>query len=170
MVIDKGSPVVVGRIGRTVGVSGWLRVISFTNPQDNLLKLNSWLVKDLKTASWQKFPYQLKKHAKTILVKFSGYESPEQAKCLTGAEIAVSRNELLPLDVGEYYWVDLLGIKVVNVAGVELGVIKELMATGSNDVLVVVREKSRVLIPFLDWVVLEVNLADHRMVVDWDGV
>jgi 16S rRNA processing protein RimM len=75
---------------------------------------------------------------------------------------------LPPAPEGEYYWTDLIGLTVINREGVTLGQVDHLLETGANDVLVVKGERER-LIPFLlELVVLEVDLAQRMLRVDWE--
>ncbi len=90
------------------------------------------------------------------------------ALALAGEWIAVPRGQLPPAPEGEYYWVDLIGARVSNLDGDELGEVVRMMATGANDVLVVRGERER-LVPFvLGHHVSEVDLARRRIVVDWE--
>ena len=85
-----------------------------------------------------------------------------------GREIAVERDQLPELANDEYYWTDLEGLQVRTCAGVTLGRVDHLLATGANDVLVVQGEREH-LIPFvLGSVVKAVHLSDGWMEVDWD--
>ena len=69
---------------------------------------------------------------------------------------------------GEYYWADLVGLRVETVDGVELGRIEQLFETGSNDVIVVQGDRER-LVPYIwEQVVREVDLEAGVMRVDWD--
>ena len=72
-----------------------------------------------------------------------------------------------PSKPGEYYWVDLEGLKVATVDGVELGTISHLFNNGANDVIAIKGERERYL-PYTPDVVREVDLDGGRMVVDWD--
>jgi 16S rRNA processing protein RimM len=74
---------------------------------------------------------------------------------------------------GEFYWLDLIGLQVINQQGVELGVVDHLMETGANDVLVV-RDKKQAnkeqLVPFvIDKFVKSVDLENKTILVDWDA-
>jgi 16S rRNA processing protein RimM len=76
---------------------------------------------------------------------------------------------LAPCEDGEFYWTDLEGLRVVTSRGEELGVVDHLIATGSNDVMVVRGDRER-LIPFLlGQVVRDVALNEGVIVVDWDA-
>ncbi len=66
-----------------------------------------------------------------------GIEDREQARRLMGVDIAIYRDQLPPLPDGEFYWYDLIGLDVINRAGVALGKVIEVQETGANEVLVV---------------------------------
>jgi 16S rRNA processing protein RimM len=104
---------------------------------------------------------------KALVAQLEGVNGKEQSDALRGMQIAVPRNELPPAEEDEYYWNDLIGLSVCNLQGEALGSVTELMETGANDVLVVDDAAVRRLIPFVATVVLEVNLAERRIVVDW---
>ena len=67
----------------------------------------------------------------------------------------------------EYYWDDLVGLAVSNLQGDALGAVTEMIATGANDVMVVVSGDSKRLIPFLGHVIQKVDLAGRKVLVDW---
>ena len=103
------------------------------------------------------------------VAQLQGCENREQAEQLTHAKIVVPREDLPPLPAGEYYWCDLLGLRVINLQGIEFGQIDQIFPTGANDVIVVKNEKTRA-IPYLkDKVVIEVDLQQGFMRVDWDA-
>lgn len=105
---------------------------------------------------------------KFILAEVEGYDSREQVASLTNREIAVNRVQLKKLKPNEFYWHQLIGMTVANTAGVSVGIVDDIMATGSNDVMVVLGERRR-LIPYLPGDVV-LNIDDiHRVItVDWD--
>ena len=109
-----------------------------------------------------------RRHGKAVIARLGGYEDRDTARELVGAEIAVRRDQLAEITEGEYYWADLVGLKVVTVSGKDLGIVNHLIETGANDVLVVVGERER-LIPFIrDEVVVAVDLDRGEIRVDWD--
>lgn len=160
------DPVEVGRFGKAFGVLGWIKVISFTIPEDNILKFKPWLIK--KNGLWEEIYFEdSKKHAGSVVVKLLGCDSPEKASEFTNIKIAVKREQLPKLKDDEHYWHDLIGLKVINKTGDELGVVHGLMETGSNDVLVVIGEK-RILIPYISDVIVEIDLKDKLVRVNWE--
>ena len=105
---------------------------------------------------------------KHILTRIEGYAEREDVAGLTNLDIAVRREELPDLDPGEHYWHQLIGMTVMTRDGSVFGTVREIMATGSNDVLVVVGER-RYLIPYLpDVVILDVDTLKYQITVDWD--
>jgi 16S rRNA processing protein RimM len=104
-----------------------------------------------------------------VIAKLEGYDDRDEAMQLVGALIAINLNQLKPLDQDEYYWRDLIGLRVVNQQNVELGVVDRLFETGANDVLVVKDETQERLIPWtLGHAVLEVDIEQGVIQVDWD--
>lgn len=158
---------VVGVLGRTYGVKGWLKVNSYTSPQENILDFADWLWEQ--NGNWVKIPMDPPKaHNQGVIAHVHGYDQPEIAKQLTGKKIAILRSELPVLEADEYYWTDLQGCLVVTTSGVELGRVDYIFETGSNDVLVVKGERER-LIPLLTGsVVQNIDLEDQLIHVDWD--
>ena len=158
------------RLGRVLGpwgVKGWIKVYSYTDPRENIVAFPVWsLERDGRRRTMQ--IEQGRRHGRQVVVKLSTVDDRDAAELLAGSEIMVERAELAPCDAGEYYWTDLEGLRVVTSAGVELGEIDHLFDTGSNDVMVVVGDRER-LIPFLvDRVVQRVDLDEGVVIVDWD--
>ncbi len=164
---DDSDWVVVGRFGRPHGVKGFVTVLSFTEPRDNILHYTDWHAR--LNNQWQPLPLQnLEMNNKFILTQVEGYRDRDEVARLTNIEIAVKREQLPVLQQGEYYWHQLQGMNVVSLQGVLLGSVSEMMATGSNDVLVVIGEK-RHLIPYLPGrSIIEVDDSQRVITVDWD--
>lgn len=157
----------MGRISGLYGVRGWVKVYSYTAPRENILSYASWHLR--RQEGW--VPVQLaggRGQGKGVVAHLKGYDDRDAAAALVGTTIAVRRSELPEAAEGEYYWSDLIGLKVLNLQGVELGIVAALMETGANDVLVVEGERER-LIPYTPGeAVQSVDLAAGRLTVDWD--
>jgi 16S rRNA processing protein RimM len=157
----------VGRIGRAHGVQGWVNVISFTEPKENILSYSPWQLRWQN--NWKTISVESSRIlADSIIVKLSGCNDRDLAKAYTDCDIAIGPEQRLPLNVGEYYWTDLIGLTVINQDGVTLGQVMDLMETGSNDVLIVKGKKEH-LIPYLpkDFVV-DIDLNTKIIQVIWD--
>ena len=95
--------------------------------------------------------------------------SPGAIEAMRGTEIYVPRSALPPPSEGEYYWVDLEGLRVVTVDGVSLGVVSHIFATGANDVLVARDDERERMIPFVvPQYVTSVDFDNNVVTVDWD--
>lgn len=160
--------VVVGRIGSTYGVQGWLKIFSFTNVMKDILNYTPWYLEN--GNEWKRIQINSgREHGKSLVAHLSGYDTPEQARALTGKKIAVKRSQLPVLPKDQYYWNDLQGLIVIDQHGKELGKIVYLLETGSNDVLVIEHQGKEYAIPYLPGkVVMNIDLAHQTMRVDWD--
>ncbi len=156
----------VGKIAGPFGVRGWLKVRSFVEPAESLLHSKLWRLgakQDFR--EWKLESGRL--HGRFLAVKLAGCEDRDAAQALAGLEVLLSREELPALSENEYYWDDLIGLRVINTDEVELGRVTELMETGANDVLVVQGEEER-LIPYVwEQVVQRVDLEAGILRVDW---
>ncbi|WP_392551880.1 ribosome maturation factor RimM [Orbus wheelerorum] len=166
--------IIVGKLGSSYGIRGWLRVFSFTEQPNSLFDYKPWYI--LKAGEWQEVVVEsFKPHNQDIVVKIKGIDDRDDANTLTNFEIYVDATKLPSLNDGDFYWKDLIGCKVVTVNGYDLGQVTDLMETGSNDVLVVKANlkdafgaKER-LIPFVeDQFIKQVDLSAKQITIDWD--
>ena len=108
-------------------------------------------------------------HGRGVVMKFSEVPDRDTAYGLIGAELAMNGSGYLRRRCGAYaYWADLLGMRVENRDGVQLGMIAGFIETGANDVLVVQGDRERLIPWVLDQYVLDVDLAARQVRVDWD--
>lgn len=172
--------VILGRITGVYGVKGWLKVFSYTDPMESIVDYSPWYIRpeNRKKSPWTKLKLKAgKRHAKTVVVKFEHCNDRDAAQAYIGSEIAIESGQLEDLgDSDEYYWHDLIGLRVINQQGIELGVVKKLMGTGANDVLVVASETEsdeaevkEHLIPWtMHMAIIAVDLEQGVIEVDWD--
>lgn len=163
--------VVMGRIVAPYGIKGWIKVQPFTQHQRGLLDYPVWQVGQ--DDAWQPRSVETAKvHGNAIVARLDGVADREQAVLLQGMRIAVSRDDFPAPDKGEFYWADLVGLKVVNAAGVTLGNVTRVFETGANDVLVVkgdMKDERERLLPFIATVIRQVDIAGGTITVDWDA-
>jgi 16S rRNA processing protein RimM len=117
---------------------------------------------------------EVKNHSGTVVASAQGMDDRNGAESLRGARIFVSRASFPAAADGEYYWVDLLGLQVVNREGLLLGLVRDLMSTGPQTVLVIESEPEAEggkpverMIPFVAAFVDAVDLPGRRITVDW---
>ena len=166
---------VVGKLGSTYGIRGWLRVYSSTEYAESIFDYQPWFLKI--KGQWQ--PTELeswKHHNHELIAKLKNVNDRETAQSRANIEIGVDLSVFPQLEEGDYYWHDLIGCNVVNLEGYAMGTVTEMMETGSNDVLVVRANskdafgKQERLIPFLyEQVVKRVDLTTKVIEVDWDA-
>lgn len=160
------SKVTVGRFGAAHGVHGWLKVISFTVPAENILHYSPWFI--LTKKQWQTVQIlDSKLQNGQVLVKIMGCDSREEVRKYTNIEIFTPRSELPSLAKDEFYWADLEGLAIRTSNNVELGTVDHLFASGANDILVVKGDRQR-LIPYIKDVIKKVDLVERVIIVDWD--
>lgn len=163
----KPEPVVLGRITGLFGVRGWVKVFSYTEPREAVLNYKRWLLR--KHDEWQSVTVaEGKRHGKTVIVRVEGFDDRDRSAELIGSEIGTPRDEMPEAGEGRYYWSDLEGLRVVRDDGSELGTVEYLLETGAHDVMVVTGETER-LIPFVrDKVIVDVDLDEGLITVDWE--
>jgi len=158
---------VLGRISGVFGVRGWVKIYSYTDPREAVLNYESWFLGhdgDWRPASVA----EGQRHGKTVVARLDGFDDRDQAATLIGNEIAVTRDALPETEGGHFYWHDLEGLQVLRSDGSKLGTVAYLLETGAHDVMVVKGEVER-LIPFVnDEVIVDVDLANGVITVDWE--
>jgi 16S rRNA processing protein RimM len=156
----------MGRVRAPHGIKGWVKIQPFTQDTEGLLDYAEWWVG--REGQWQsRRVEEAAVHGATVIARLEGCNDREAAASLKGAEVAVPRSELPAAGTDEYYWDDLIGAEVVNQAGQRLGAVESLLETGANPVLVLKAERER-LIPFIAGVIVQVDVAGRRVVVDWE--
>ncbi|MGV6988288.1 ribosome maturation factor RimM [Testudinibacter sp. P80/BLE/0925] len=164
----------VGKLGSTYGIRGWLRIYSSTEQQESIFDYQPWYL-NIK-GQWQATELESwRYHSNDLIVKLKNVDDRDAAHALTNVEIGVSADNFPALEEG-YYWHDLIGCQVINLQGYQLGVVSDMMETGSNDVFMVKANlndafgKQERLIPYLEeTVVKRVDLATKTIEVDWDA-
>ncbi len=172
--------VILGRITGVYGVKGWLKVFSYTDPKESIVDYSPWYIRpeNRKKSPWTRVKLKAgKRHAKTVVAKLEHCNDRDQAQAYVGSEIAVDLSQLEDLsDSDEFYWHELIGLRVINQQNIELGVVKKIMETGANDVLVVATEGEGAeteykehLIPWtMHIAIIAVDLEQGIIEVDWD--
>ncbi len=166
---DEASLTVIGKIVGVYGIKGWLKVLSFTRPKENILKYGPWLVKQNNV--WLEMQLlEGKQHGKGLIASFAGIIDRDEAMTLVGSELAIERDQLPVPKEGEFYWHDLINMQVINKQNEILGVVTEFLETGANDVLVVETEKQRYLIPYVqDVYIKDIDIEQGVIQVDWQS-
>lgn len=159
--------VIMGRVAAAHGIRGWVKIQPYTEHIDSLLDYERWWLGH-EQGPWRKVKVgQCEVHSKTLVAQLPDCPDRNAAEKLKGLLIAVPRSSLPAQGEGEYYWSDLIGLAVVNEAGVLLGTVAKLLETGANDVLSVQGDGGETLIPFVASAVRLVDLKNKTIYVDW---
>jgi 16S rRNA processing protein RimM len=179
----------VGRILDAWGVKGWVKVLPHSTDPEALFSAKSWFLQAPDAKFRPGFTTfsgtvcvdvsEIKMHSGSVVAKFTGVDDRTAAQALRATRIFLPRSSFPPASRDEYYWVDLIGLSVVNREGVVLGLVRDLMSTGPHSVLCVeyttggpasAGTKATVaerMIPFVSAYVDAVDIPGKRITVDW---
>jgi 16S rRNA processing protein RimM len=176
-VFTPDNRLVIAKISAVYGVKGWLKIHSFTDPISNFLGYSD--VYFCCSGKWQRAEFdECRPHGKGIVGHLVGVDDRDSAARFCGLELAVSAEVVPRLDADEFYWHQLIGLKVKSLlpSGEEclLGEVSHLLETGANDVLVVKKCQGSIddrerLIPYVPGqFIRDINLETALILVDWD--
>lgn len=154
--------IIIGKVGAPHGIRGELKIYSLSDFPDRFSLLKSVYVGDelltVKSVRYQN---------SVVLMSFAEYDNRETAATLTNKMLSVKREDAMPLEEGQYYVGDIVGLEVFDEEGVSLGFVKDILKTGSNDVYVVAKKKEakQLLVPALKSVVLKISVDEGKMLV-----
>ncbi len=157
---------VIGRVAAPHGIRGELKVRLY-NGESNLLEQVQELA--LRQGEAEPVLWRVRGARPTPrgwLLRLAGLGDRTAAELWQGADVLVHPDALPEPDEDEFYYRDLVGLAVEDTHGKALGVVESLFDTGSNDVLVVRSGEREVLLPFIDDVIVEVDIQGGRLVVD----
>ena len=155
----------VGQIVNTFGINGFVKVYPYVDDVsrfDNLKKVNIKSKKEEKELQIEDVKYQ----KNMVLVKFKGIDKIEDAEKLRNSYIEIDRADAIPLEEGQYFIADLLGLDVYLDTGEKLGILDDIYNSGSSDIYVVKNELGKqFLLPYIDDVVKQINLEEGKIIV-----
>lgn len=159
------SLILIGKVAATHGIRGQLRIVSYSGHFDSLLVADAVILKEPSGKSGSFKVAAARLHGKKLLLSLDGLADINLVQHLVGAEIYLRLDQLPATEEGEYYWHELIGLKVVTVAGEPLGVLQSIIETGSNDVYVVKSAARELLIPALADIITAVDLSAGIMTI-----
>lgn len=180
-----GDAIELGRIQEAWGIKGWVRIQPHSADTAALLTSSAWFLQPPEARFARGFSAftgvvlaevaEIKAHADGIVARLAGLDDRTGAEALKGVRIHVPRSAFPVTPEGEYYWVDLIGLDVVNREGVHLGRVRDLLPTGPHSVLVMEyaetvdgqEQTAERMIPFVAAYVDDVDLKARRITVDW---
>ncbi|NIM41807.1 MAG: ribosome maturation factor RimM [Hydrogenophaga sp.] len=175
----------LGRIQDAWGIKGWVRIQPHSADTDALFASRDWFLQPPEARFARGFSVfkgcvvlrvaELKAHAEGLVARIEGIDDRNLAESLKGCRISLPRSAFPEPEAGEFYWVDLIGLTVVNREGEELGVVRDLMSTGPTSVLVLEyletvdgeERSAERMIPFVAAYIDDVDRAARRITADW---
>ena len=166
---DPGRRILLGRVNGAFGIRGEAKLESWTEPRDAIFRYQPWILRDAQGNERELRGVRGKLSGKYVVATLPDVSDRDAVEAMRGTEIYVPRSALPPPSAGEYYWVDLEGLRVVNAEGVDFGTVTHIFATGANDVLVARDGERERMIPFVQpQYVTSVDFEAGLVTVDWD--
>lgn len=167
----------VGRILDAWGIKGGLKVQAYSADADALFSAKRWYLRSVGPKPGQLIlaVRSVREQGEGIVATAEGVDDRNAAEALRGHEILIARSDFPRTPDGEYYWIDLIGLDVVNREQQALGRVIGLIDTGPHCVLRILppgvvepaKPDQERLIPFVEAFVDDVDLAAKRITVDW---
>jgi 16S rRNA processing protein RimM len=164
--------VLVAHISGAFGIAGWVRLKPYSAEASALTSAKTWWLD--KPALHDVEVMQVRAQGEDVVARLMGIEGRDAAENLRGATVQIRRAHFPPLGEEEFYWVDLIGHSVINLAGEPLGEVVGLIDNGAHPILRVqpptLSDKAapEMLIPFVDQFVNKVDQLNRLMTVDWE--
>ena len=153
----------MGRVAGAYGVRGWIKVVPLAGVAEGLAAAKEW-----RLGGDRRRVERARRHSATVIAKLEGVDTPEQARALKGRPVSVPRDALPQAGEGRYYLADLVGLDVVNARGEKLGVVRQWLTNGPQDVMEVAGDRVR-LVPWVAAIVAAVDLEAGRIEVEWEA-
>lgn len=162
---------VLGRVSAPFGIKGWLKIQPFGDDPLSWAEMPEWWISpdaDAPPEQWRATrQLACQQHGPGLIVQLEVSSDRNSAEALKGWFVGAPREAMPAPADDEYFWGDLIGMQVVNLAGESLGKVDSLLSTGAHDVLRIIDDESERLIPFVANYVIEVDAKDGCIRVDW---
>ena len=158
--------ILIAKIQAHQGLNGWLKVYSYSESKKKFSNYKHFFV--IKNETYVRLDVEDIQVTKSIKIKFKNFSLREDSDEYIGKNLYIDREQLVELDDNQYYWNDLIGLDVYLEEGEQIGVIKDIIETGSNDVLVIKGSKGgEILIPYVfGESIKKVILNEKKIIID----
>ena len=155
----------VGTITQPFGIKGEMKVFPHTDDPARFKKLKKLYI--LEKGSYREFELESAKMAfPLVILKFKGIDTPEDIRMFRQKDIYILREDASPLEEGEYYFADIIGMEVTDDNGISRGKITDILQTGANDVYEITSEDgTSFLLPAIKECILKVDTAENKMLI-----
>jgi 16S rRNA processing protein RimM len=158
--------ILIAKIQAHQGLNGWLKIYSYSESKKKFSNYKHFFV--IKNETYVRLDVEDIQVTKSIKIKFKNFSLREDSDEYIGKNLYIDREQLVELDDNQYYWNDLIGLDVYLEEGEQIGVIKDIIETGSNDVLVIKGSKGgEILIPYVfGESIKKVILNEKKIIID----
>lgn len=167
--------IAVGYIFNSYGIQGWIKIKPYSVDGTALLHVKHWWLNKPKLTLFKKV--QAKHHGNHMLAKLIGINTCNAAKELKGSIVFIQRENFPVLVNNEFYWVDLIGLTVINLQAEYLGIVQNLIDNSAHTILCILLSKKQItnknkvitelLIPFVDLFIKSIIIIEKKIIVDW---
>ena len=161
--MEKNGFLIIGKVIGTHGLTGTVKVYSYAESLSVFNLSDLIIVRSPQGLEKEYLIQWVKPHNHLVRLSFKGIDNLTLAKELIGSELLIKQSNLPELEKGTYYWFDIIGLSVFTNDEKYLGIVKEIIQTGSNDVYVVKNMDKEILIPALESIVLLVDIKQKIM-------
>lgn len=155
----------LGKVIRPHGLEGLVRIWSYAQSEESFLNAGTIFLKPVSEEFHEFTILSIKHHKNIFLMKLDGLNSLEEAERYRGARILIRKDSLKRESKDEYFWFELIGLKVFLNTGRYIGTLRDILTTGSNDIYVVRDGEDEILIPAIHEVVKEIDIENKRMII-----
>ena len=158
--------ILIAKIQAHQGLNGWLKIYSYSESKKKFSNYKHFFV--IKNETHVRLDVEDIQVTKSIKIKFKNFSLREDSDEYIGQNLYIDREQLVELDDNQYYWNDLIGLDVYLEEGEQIGVVKDIIETGSNDVLVIKGSKGEeILIPYVfGESIKKVILNEKKIIID----
>jgi 16S rRNA processing protein RimM len=158
--------ILIAKIQAHQGLNGWLKIYSYSESKKKFSNYKHFFV--IKNETYVRLDVEDIQVTKSIKIKFKNFSLREDSDEYIGKNLYIDREQLVELDDNQYYWNDLIGLDVYLEEGEQIGVVKDIIETGSNDVLVIKGSKGgEILIPYVfGESIKKVILNEKKIIID----
>jgi 16S rRNA processing protein RimM len=156
----------LGRLVNTHGVHGELRLLPHSLPCRTLSPGLTVFLQDTHGQSRAYTVERARPRAPFVLVKLAGVDSIDHAQTLRELTVTVAETSLPPLEVGEFYYYQVIGLTVRTTAGVDVGKISQVFFSGGHDIWVVHHGKKEYLIPVTEEIVRLIDIPNGQVIIE----
>jgi len=159
----------IGKIIRPHGLDGSLRVLSYAESEKTFLDAGTVIIRPENGDTNEHRVISFRPHHRIFLLTLEGVDTPEGAEAYRNAAIFIRKGSIRRKEEASFFWYELIGLSVFLDTGEFVGTIRHIFPTGSNDVYVVKKGGTEVLVPAIHDVVEEIDLEKQKMIITNSG-